>query len=471
VKRITCLVGRMRATQHPPAIPIRLATIDPETFLNTASAALTGQPALDLRLDYSRLDQIPLAPRSDLVSLHLALKLLTQNASVPGPVDRIGVLLSDRFDPRPTVLGMMFDIGFNSGVSDPTFNAVPREGCAIFLDAIRALRGDGPAYDQEVGFTTVHEIGHVFNLWHILSKPNFMAQSPSGAVFQVGAFVFDAIQARFLAQVEQTNVVAPGGSSWGVRGTLGPPGDNPFNATPTVSGLRLHISASQEEFWYFEPVELNVRLSAPEPTDVPDVIDPGYEQFDIWIERPDGSRRRYKAPALFCANSASNRVTPRKPFERDISIWGESGGYTFRDAGVHRVFCTLRLGGAVIQSNVVELLVKAAMPRSTRYQRLADTLTQQSNARLLFYKSTRRPSAPAAALTQAARDLRQTPAAAQVRYSVGRALAIASETTPRASRARYQQAGSRALKTALDSGHLSRAKQRRAVSWLDRLRA
>jgi hypothetical protein len=470
MKTITCLVGRMRVAQHAPAIPIRLSNLDPERFLNNASAALTGQRALDLRFDYSRLDLIPLAPRSDLVSLHLALKTLTQNPSAPGPVDRVGVVLSDRFDPRPTVLGMMFDVGFNSGVSDPTFNAVPREGCAIFLDAIRALRGDGPAYDQEIGFTTVHEIGHVFNLWHILTKPNFMAQSMTGAVMPVGGFFFDAAHARFLAQVEQQRVVVPGGSNWGVRNGLGPAGDNPFNDALPAVGLRMRISVSQKAVWHFEPVELNVRLSASQPTVVPDIIDPGYDQFDIWIECPDGSRRRYKAPALYCANSASNRVAPGKPFERDISIWGESGGYTFRQAGDHRIYCTLRLEDTVLRSNVVELTVKEASPRSTRYQRLAHVLTQQSNAQLLFYKSSPRPTAPAAALTEAARDLRGTPAAAHVRYSIGRALAVASEKGPSARRKWYLRVGSRALKTALDSGDLGPAREHRAASWLDRIR-
>lgn len=470
MKTITCLVGRMRVPQRAPSIPIRLANVEPETFLNDASAALTGLPALDLRFDYSRLDQVPIAPRSDLVALHLALKTLTQNPSVAGPVDRVGVVLSDRFDPRPTVLGMMFDIGFNSGVSDPSFNAVPREGCAIFLDAIRALRGDGPAYDQEVGFTTVHEIGHVFNLWHILTKPNFMAQSHSGGVMPVGGFVFDAAHARFLAQVEQQRVVAPGGSDWGFRDSLGPAGDNPFNSPRPAPALRMRISVSQKAVWFFEPVELTVRLSASQPTRVPDVIDPGYEQFDIWIERPDGSRRRYQAPALYCASGASNRVAPGTPFERDISIWGESGGYTFRHAGDHRLFCTLRLGDSVLHSNVVELTVKESRPRSTRYQRLADVLTQQNNARLLFYKSSPRPAAPATALLEAARDLRTTPAAAHIRYSVGRALAVTSETGASARRTWCQRVGSRALKTALDSGDLNPAKKHRAASWLDRLR-
>jgi hypothetical protein len=37
-------------------------------------------------------------------------------------------------------------------------------------------------------------VGHVFNLWHILTKPNFMAQSQTGAVMPVG-FVFDAARA------------------------------------------------------------------------------------------------------------------------------------------------------------------------------------------------------------------------------------------------------------------------------------
>jgi predicted Zn-dependent protease len=57
---------------------------------------------------------------------------------------------------------------------------VAREGCTIFLGAIREKREAVDDYSTEVGFTAVHELGHAFNLCHV-DTPSFMAQSnPSG---------------------------------------------------------------------------------------------------------------------------------------------------------------------------------------------------------------------------------------------------------------------------------------------------
>jgi len=468
VLSITCLVAAIRPFAQPATLPLRVFGIDPGQFFRAGSATPAGT-AVGLTFDYSRLTQIPQAPRADLLSLHIALRLLTLNSTGPGPVSRIGLLLADRFVPRPTVLGMMFDIGFQSGVSDPTFNAVPREGCAIFLDAILALRGPGPAYDQEVAFTAVHEVGHVFNLWHVLSPPNLMAQSPLGAPFGAGALFFLPPHAQFLSFAEQSNFVAPGGSDWGKRGTLGPAGDNPFNvAVNPSSRVKLHIRASHQECWAFEPVELEIRVSADRSVTLPDIIDPGYDDFSIWIEKPDGSRRAYKPTALYCSNSGTLSIAPQRPFSRDISIWGESGGYTFRDAGVHKITCVLRLGRRLVHSNTVELDVKQAS-RHSRYALAKDLLTDPDAARLLFYKTGRHPLRKVEPLTEAMRAFRGTPTAANIRYGLARALVTAAEHAPRSPRRRrYQVTAERALKSALDSGCFGRARQRRAEEWLER---
>jgi hypothetical protein len=73
--------------------------------------------------------------------------------------------------------------------------------------------------------------------------------------------------------------------------------------------------------------------------------------------------------------TALDRVAPGKPFERDISIWGESGGYTFRHAGDHRLFCTLRIGGTVLPRTSSNR--EGGDAGSTR-QRLEEVLTQRS---------------------------------------------------------------------------------------------
>jgi hypothetical protein len=94
----------------------------------------------------------------------------------------------------------------------------------------------------------------------------------------------------------------PGGSNWGFRDGIGPANDAPSTAhDQPACGC---VSASAGRVLALQPVELTVRLSASQPIDLPDVIDPGYEQFDIWIESRRG--RRSRAPAL-CANGARSR--------------------------------------------------------------------------------------------------------------------------------------------------------------------
>jgi len=104
---------------------------------------------------------------------------------------------------------------------------------------------------------------------------------------------------------------------------------------------------SRRSFFYFEPVELDVVLSAPSSANrsfrVPDCIDPGYGAFRIWIEEPSGERRIYRSPRIYCAHDELIFVGPKKPFRRDISIFGESGGFTFRRAGVHKVWAEFAL--------------------------------------------------------------------------------------------------------------------------------
>lgn len=471
MKRMRCFVGALRPPTVAVPLPLLLAGADPAFYLNNGSAVGGGQRALDLVMDYTRFASPFVPATSDLLSLHFRLRALTLNpvSSGPIPVGGIGLILTDRFPDRPGVFGLMFDVGFNSGVADPSFNAVPREGCALFLDAIRDARGGGPQYATEVGFSAVHELGHVFNLWHLRPPVNFMAQSEAAAAFDPSAFFLAQPHVGFLSNVEQSMFVAPGGSGFGVRGALGPPGDSPFNSPTRQENLSLRISARQREFWPFEPVEMDVTLSSRRRTRLPDAVDPGYENFDVWIDTPTGERRRYRPPVRYCANSGVLVLKPGTPFRRDISIFGQSGGYTFRELGVHRVFCTLRVGSSVIRSNVVELSVREPMLRSSRYRRLAANLTAPQAARLLFYKASRRPVAFVAPLMDAARDLGRAPSSANIRYCLGRALTRAAANRPRVARRDQAKVASRVLNAALDSGLLGRPREKRTKQLLESL--
>jgi hypothetical protein len=468
MKQLTCFVGSLRPTAKAPRLPITVDGQDPASFLNAASAGSGAQPTLDLRLDYSRLQPAFVPPASDTLSMHMALRALT-GFSTPGTVSNLGVILTDKFPPKPEVFGVMFDVGFDSDLGNSSsFNAVPREGCAVFLDPILAARGNGPAFDREVGFTLVHELGHVFNLWHHGQPLNFMSSSQLGAPFGPAAHFFKAMHANFLHLVDRSPFVAPGGSPWGIRGGLGPNGDNPANRPQTDHGLRLAISVRQHEFWSFEPAELDIKISARAAARIPDVIDPGYDEFDIWIETPIGTRHRYRPPTLFCRNPSKIKLGPKQPFARDISIFGQSGGYTFRYQGRHAIWATLRVGGRVLRSNRTEVVVKPPALHGEKFRRLFKVMTESTNARLLFYKSGP-TTAAVTPLLDAAKVLGNTPNAANVRYSVGKALVRSGHGRGGADRRRKVDMADRVLKTALDSGQLSAHRSRCAAALLTEL--
>jgi hypothetical protein len=471
VKAITCLVGQFNAPQQQVPTPLLLGLKDPAAYLNAASGAGGSVPALKLTLDYTQFGSGAGAPLANAYYLHSMLRDLTLNGPYPGCVDRIGLILADRYEDEPTAYGYMFDTGFDPATSDPTNNSVPREGCAIFLDAIRDDRASLGDYETEVGFTAVHELGHVFNLWHT-GTPSLMAQSQQAAPYSTGAFHFIKEHRTYLSALPSP-YVCPGGSNWDDRGTLVAAGGTSKNS-PASANVRLRIGLPQPEFWRFEPAQLEVTVSTAtgvEEARLQNVIDPGYEAFSIWIQDPHGARRAYKSPVKYCGNRTIIKVRRGQPFQRDISLFGQAGGYTFRTAGIHRIWCTLALKGRrLVTSNTVEAFVKPALPRSSGFRQLAPLLTDRRHARLLFYRSARRPMLAVDDLERAARKLPGTPSAANVRYSLGRAIITASLTRTRGTRRRYESTAMSLLNKALDSGRLTASRERRAEDVLDSLR-
>lgn len=467
--RITCFVGLLRRARTPVPLPLRVGPAGPEAHLNRASAGENGTEALALSMDYSRLDTLAEPAVVDAFRLHSALRDLTLNLPRLGRVRRIGLLLADTYEDYPPAFGYMFDAGFD-GPGDPSFDAVPREGCALFLDAIRASRRAPADYATESGFTATHELGHVFNLWHV-ATPSFMARSRPAGPYGSDAFAFTPAHRTYLSHAESP-FVCPGGSRWGDRGDLHVTDDAPFNR-PATSRVRLRISLSQTEGWCFEPLQLSVSVSVSAhvaQATIPDVIDPGYDDFIVWIDAPDGTRRRYRSPQLYCAIGIRRTIRAGAPFTRDIPIFGQAGGYTFRAAGVHRVQCTLRLpGGRMARSNTVEVLIRPAVSGGPRDERLRALLTARASAHVLFYKNARRLWATRDTLVEAARRTRGTPTAANIQYALAHALRKWACGRSRHTRRRYQAQVRRLLDEALDTERLSVSRQRRAMELLDKV--
>jgi hypothetical protein len=349
---------------------------DIQLHINDASLS----PPLDDRQGFVALD------------LHRALGQLTQNAP-PGPARKIAVLFADFYLPHRPALGVMFDRGFDPGddpSSDVRFRRVPREGCAVFLGAIAHLRRTPAEWEAEAMFTTIHELGHIFNLQHLNTPLNFMSQSATAAPHGVDAYNFRPHE-RMLASCSTSPNVWPGGRPFSDTGTFA------HHSTPrralsrgAAFGLDLAIEMAHREFWQFEPVELDVELRVAPGIErsflVPDAVDTGYDQFDIWIEEPSGERRRHRSPRRYCSPMRRRRISPGRPFRRDISLFGESGGYTFRRSGVHRLWAEFAIRpDLTLRSNVIEVNVRPSGD-SRDYRLASRILAAPARARVLYHR-------------------------------------------------------------------------------------
>ena len=144
-------------------------------------------------------------------------------------VNKIGLIYSRYYyagtKKKTGVLGLMFDVGFTHNRLGPVNNRylqVPRQGCAVFLGAIQKHRSSGHDTDFESVFTSVHELGHVFNLWHTKQSTTFMSTSRSSGPYGYDACRFNVKQRRFLFNCRKNSpdsrYVHPGASSFDQRG-------------------------------------------------------------------------------------------------------------------------------------------------------------------------------------------------------------------------------------------------------------
>jgi hypothetical protein len=425
MKNIECRVGLLRPTLEPLMPQLQLSNRPIERYFSLFSRDMSGQPQINLSLDLSNLAQahIPDTQGTDLVGLHRSLWKLVgrqrQNAQSP----RIGLIFADQYLARNDVFGIMFDTPFDPTPVPSDVSQVSREGCAVFLEAIYRWRqrlGEQAQHDEAI-FTAIHELGHIFNLWHLEDQPNLMASSDPNQLHDSGFYLFLPPHRTFLSHCTDSPYVNPTGSVFGSRGNLGPNDSSVTNIASTLSKLRPHpsldlvISTSHQEFLPFEPVELYIsaRLKRDRKrtvTSLPDIIDPGYEDCKIWLDRPNGERVMYRPTVYYCQNPGYlNKVTASEPYERDISIFGQAGGYTFSMPGEHKIHVTIALpNGGVLKSNTEIVNVKTLPQTKSGSPTYTRTLRSSKIARALFYRGFMLNTNEKQMLLDTARHMRNT---------------------------------------------------------------
>lgn len=389
--------------------------------------------------------------------LHRCLEQATGFQRGRDKVERIGLLVADAYEPRPDFFGLMFDADFSPSFGNP-WATTPREGCAVFVGGIESRRSANKARLDEVLYTAIHELAHVFNIQHS-EPPSYMAQSADRSQpFDLETCRFNRLECDLLAQCSTSRHIWPGGSAFGDLGLLAS-ANAPVPAAD-ADPLRLEIGISQSSFWAFEPVELDVSLrsaaNAQGRSAVRDMLDPGYREFRIWIEEPDGRRRFYRAPKHFCRTRRRITLQPEDSLTRDITLFGESGAYTFRVAGVHRVWASFAVSPhRTLESNRLEVEVRPLRTGDSYCAAAADLLCRPAVARLLFHRELGRSRRNwLGALSDFCSAFPRQPGTAMVRYGMGRALARCAEalnvvghgsaSTTRQARAHLRAAAKRA---------------------------
>lgn len=120
------------------------------------------------------------------------------------PIENIGLIVTTEH-PQDQLFGYMFD---NNRVRSPA-----REGAAIYLDEIIYRRPAHEIEDQIV-FTTVHELGHVFHLKHNNVSASYLRSSHISSVYSDSYFRFTKSQKKHLLKCDEDPKVWPGGSPW-----------------------------------------------------------------------------------------------------------------------------------------------------------------------------------------------------------------------------------------------------------------
>ena len=429
---IICYIAELKV---PPNVTLEdVFTIQGRTIgdcFQQASALTSGGAAINLSMDVSQRHLLTPPTTAGVCDsmLQTSLSQIFKAATLAAPL-RVGLILADIYLKYPDAYGCMFDLDQN------TPDYCPRQGCALFVEpllgAIQNINGSTRDFQDFLTFTAIHELGHAFNLWH-LDTSSFMVPAPDASSFkQTLSFVDDENNyLRYGADTDDAPYVLPGKSAFNDRGPLVPAIESgSLMRPPSDSAVKLEIRMSQEEFFHFEPVELDVRVICARKgiVKIPDRIDPSHESFALWITRPDGERFRYRPGKIVCAAPRFRKISQTKPFSRDISFFRHCGGPTFSIPGRHQVQAVMTLSKKTsIFSNVVSCEVIPPKPRFKMYADMKKAFSSIETIRFLRYK-TQLPPAPALeTLKRFANRNSSAASAATIHYSLGRTLLALAE--------------------------------------------
>jgi hypothetical protein len=346
-------------------------------------------------------DRVPRAPNGwDMAQLHTLMSDFAQ-ASLLRRTWEIHLLLLSRSD-RSGLLGVMFD----------SSDALPRQGAAVFADAIRAIPGID--HDRKTLQTTVHELGHALNLAHRFERVVGRADSLSfmnydwryrggnreAEYWRGFRFSFDRDELEFIRHAPLPPII-PGGARFhsAPYWSDGTGGYSPYVPEVPLRGWELTLSPPPggSLLQFAQPVFLTALLTnrSERTVAVPRfILDPKAGFLEVLVRRvhagtfaPVGRESLSFVPAMQrcfewdAAGSVS--LAHGESIEDNVNLTFGSGGFAFAEPGTYDVTALLVVFDQVQQRELIArsntLRLRVATPKTRNEEREAmDLLTDEA---------------------------------------------------------------------------------------------
>lgn len=295
--------------------------------------------------------------------------------------------------------GIMFDdIGPNH-----------RQGTAVFMDSFIADQPENdPSADAWVRrmrfWTTVHEMGHAFNLahawqktlgnaWmpmpngnHLLTFMNYPFRFPQGEAefFRRFTLRFTDDELLFLRHAPEA-FVQMGNANWF--------DNHGFEQaeTPSASQLRLQIRASQatRRFDFLEPasIEITLQNTSSEPCLIPERLLESHDVLTVVVKKRNTPAHQWQPFAHYCQRSKLTVLQPGAAVSSTLLVAVGPGGWLIDTPGTYDIQLCLHLDSVDVVSNLLTVHVNPATGRDEEV--LAQDYFSEEVGRVLAFNGSR----------------------------------------------------------------------------------
>ena len=299
------------------------------------------------------------------------------------------------------------------GVMFDTIGTNERQGTAIFCDSFinNAPAGDPnpAAWRQRMKFwTTVHEMGHAFNLAHSWQKElvwngygpwiplqddnearSFMnypyrVQGSQQKFFEDFEFRFIDSEYLFLRHAPQ-EFVQPGNKAFFDHHGLEDIGIE----IGTDFNLELRVHRKADHFEFMEPVRIEAKLKnvSSKPKVIPQHIFDSFENLTIVIQKKDGSTRRWAPFARKLFEPTMHVLQPDQAIYGSVPVGFGLNGWDMSEPGYYDVRAMVEMEDLHYVSNT--LRVRIAPPVSYEQEYWAQDYFSTDVARIMYFDGSR----------------------------------------------------------------------------------